>query len=215
MSKFIQSNEILYGDQTSPRTPIPEELDVLLPEIFKAVKDFGCDYYPSIVEMLKYDEMSEIAAYGGFPNRYPHWKWGMEYESIQKRYTYGGGKIFELVINTDPCYIYCMSSNTLLDNVTVVAHALGHCDFFKNNIFFEKTSKNMMNTMANHGSRIRKYMKRWGKEKVTEFLDDVLRIETLIDPAQAWQKRKISSLNLKDKREYKHPKRLKYRDDHE
>ncbi len=33
-------------------------------------------------------EMNEIAAYGGFPNRYPHWRFGMEYERLAKGYEY-------------------------------------------------------------------------------------------------------------------------------
>jgi stage V sporulation protein R len=28
--------------------------------------------------------MNEIAAYGGFPNRYPHWRFGMEYEQLSQ-----------------------------------------------------------------------------------------------------------------------------------
>jgi len=36
--------------------------------------------------MLSYDHMNEIAAYGGFPNRYPHWRFGMEYERLSKSY---------------------------------------------------------------------------------------------------------------------------------
>ena len=50
---------------------MPEDLEKLLPTIYKKVSDFGCDYYPTVVEMLTYDEISEIAAYGGFPVRYP------------------------------------------------------------------------------------------------------------------------------------------------
>lgn len=120
--------------------------------------------------------------------------------------------------NTNPCYIYCLDSNTLVDNITVVAHALGHNDFFKNNIFFAPTrvgDQNMMNRLANHGTRIRRYMKRWGKERVTEFIDYVLRIETLIDPAKAWKPKKIKNLVTSDYREYEYPNRLKVKDGHE
>jgi stage V sporulation protein R len=117
--------------------------------------------------------------------------------------------------NTNPCYIYCLDSNTLVDNVTVVSHALGHNDFFKNNIFFKPTSQNMMNQLANHGTRIRKYMKRWGKERVTEFIDYVLRIETLVDPVKAWSIKRIKDVVIQDTREYKHPHRLDVPDDHE
>lgn len=110
--------------------------------------------------------------------------------------------------NTNPCYIYNLSSNTLLDHLTVVAHATGHNDFFKNNIHFSATDTNMLNKMANHGTRIRKYMARWGKERVTEFLDYVMRLETLIDGAEAWTDRVVSEKNIRDKRTYRHPRRL-------
>ena len=116
--------------------------------------------------------------------------------------------------NTNPVYLYCLDSNTLVDNVTVVAHALGHADFFKNNIYFSQTSQNMMNQLANHGTRIRGYMSRWGKERVTEFIDHVLRIETLIDFSKAWERKKIKNPTIKDERTYRHPNRLNSEKDH-
>ena len=39
-----------------------------------------------------------------------------------------------------------------------MAHVYGHCDFFKNNLWFSKTSRKMMDIMANHGTAIRRYM---------------------------------------------------------
>ena len=79
-NKFFHGSSILHGNCTVPGVPLPEELKKLIPTIFKECKDYGLDYYPTIVQMLSYDEISEIASYGGFPVRYPHWKWGMEYE---------------------------------------------------------------------------------------------------------------------------------------
>lgn len=216
-SKFLTSSPLLLGDSTIPGVKMPEDLKKLLPKIYQAVHDFGCDFFPTVVEMLTYDEISEVAAYGGFPVRYPHWKWGMEYEELQKGYLLGMHRIYEMVSNTNPVYLYCLSSNTLVDNVTVVAHALGHADFFKNNIYFSKTnqSQNMVNQLANHGERIRRYMSRWGKERVTEFIDHVLRIETLIDFSKAWERKKIKNPIIKDEREYYYPDRLKIKKDHE
>jgi stage V sporulation protein R len=213
--KFMMGSPVLMGNSSVPGVPMPEELKRLLPEIFRKVSEFGCDFPPTVVEMLTYDEISEIAAYGGFPVRYPHWKWGMGYEELQRGYLYGMHRIYEMVTNCTPCYLYCLDSNSLLDNVTVVAHALGHADFFKNNIYFAQTSQNMMNELANHGTRIKKYMSRWGKERVTEFIDHVLRIETLIDPSKAWQPKKYKDNIPKDKRKYHHPSRLKVEDGHD
>jgi len=211
----MHGSPVLMGNNTIPGVPMPEDLKKLLPEIFRKVSEFGCDFPPTVVEMLTYDEISEIAAYGGFPVRYPHWKWGMEYEELQRGYMHGMHRIYEMVVNTNPCYLYCLDSNTLLDNVTVVAHALGHADFFKNNIYFSQTSQNMMNELANHGTRIRKYMSRWGKERVTEFIDHVLRIETLIDPSKAWKPKKYKDNIHRDSRKYHHPNRLKVEEGHD
>ena len=33
---------------------------------------------------LSYDQMNEVAAYGGFPTRYPHWRWGMGVRAPQQ-----------------------------------------------------------------------------------------------------------------------------------
>ena len=214
-SKFQWGSPLLMGDNTTPGLQLPEEIRNIIPTTFKAVRDFGLDFYPTVIQMLTYDEISEVAAYGGFPVRFPHWKWGMEYNELQQGYEHGMHRIYEMVVNTNPCYIYCLDSNTLVDNVTVIAHALGHNDFFKNNVFFEKTSQNMMNELANHGTRVRKYMQRWGKEKVIEFLDHVLRIETLIDPANAWEQKEFKEPVIRDKREYRHPRRLQLREGHE
>ena len=207
-SRMMSGSPILQGDNTVPGVPVHKELVDLLPRIEEECKNMGLDYYPIIVEFVRYDEMSELASYGGFPVRYPHWKWGMEYEQMARGYEFNQYRISEMVINTNPCYIYCMDSNTLVANVDVVCHAIGHNDFFKNNIFFEPTDDNMMNKLANHGTRIRRYMARWGYEVVTEFIDQVLRIETLIDPQKAWRKKKIKPVDPRDKRKYRYPKRI-------
>jgi stage V sporulation protein R len=214
-SKFFHGLSMLPGDSTTPGVQIPDDLKKLIPTIFQKCKDFGLDFYPTVIQMLSYDEISEVAAYGGFPVRYPHWQWGMEYEELQRGYEYGAHRIYEMVINTSPCYLYCLNSNTILDNVTVIAHALGHNDFFKNNVFFEKTSLNMINQLANHGTRIRKYSSRWGREKVTEFIDHCLRIATLIDPSKAWSSKVIKEHIVKDVRKWKHPKRLHVDETHD
>jgi stage V sporulation protein R len=73
------------------------------------------------------DDLNEIAAYGGFPTRYPHWSFGMSYEELRKGYDYGLSKIYEMVINNDPCYAYLMRCNHTVDQKLVMAHVYGHC----------------------------------------------------------------------------------------
>jgi stage V sporulation protein R len=113
-------------------------------EIRELAKDYGLDFYETIFEVVDAEELNMIASYGGFPTRYPHWRFGMEYEQLSKGYQYGLSKIYELVINNDPCYAYLMRSNSLMDQKLVMAHVYGHCDFFKNNYWFSKTDRKMM-----------------------------------------------------------------------
>lgn len=208
-SKMMSGTPLLKGNNTIPGIKMHKEVAAVLPRIEDECRKMGLDYFPIVVEFVSYDEMAELASYGGFPVRYPHWRFGMEYEEMARGYEHNQYRISEMVINTNPCYIYCMDSNTLVDNVDVIAHAIGHNDFFKNNIFFEPTDENMMNKLANHGTRIRNYMARWGYEVVTEFIDHCLRIETLIDPSKAWKKKKIREAVVRDERNYRFPDRIK------
>lgn len=150
-------------------------------KIEKAARSVGLDFFETVFELVTYDQLNQIAAYGGFPVRYPHWRFGMEYESLSKSYEYGLSKIYELVINNDPCYAYLMEGNEFLDQKLVMAHVFGHCDFFKNNYWFSPTNRKMMDNMANHATRIRRYMDRYGVENVENFIDLCLSLENLID----------------------------------
>ena len=157
------------------------ELEAERKRICKIAKDCGLDFFETIFELITYDQISQIASYGGFPVRYPHWKFGMEYEQLSKSYEYGLSKIYEMVINTDPCYAYLMEGNSMMDQKLVMAHVYGHCDFFKNNVWFSQTNRKMMDQMANHATRIRRYIDRHGYEEVEKFIDVCLSIENLID----------------------------------
>jgi len=153
----------------------------------------GLDFYPTVFEMLTADQMSQMAAYGGFPQRYPHWRFGMEYERLRKQHKYGLGRIYEMVINNDPCYAYLLNDNMMVDHKTVIAHVYAHCDFFKNNLWFSRTNRRMIDEMANHATRIRRYMDRHGVERVEELVDTFLALENLIDPHSVFMRRQPES----------------------
>jgi len=177
----------------STQHELPAELRDLQLEVEQHARSYGLDFYDTIFEVLDYDELSEIAAMGGFPTRYPHWRFGMEYEQLSKGYRYGLQKIYEMVINNDPCYAYLLRCNQAVDQKLVMAHVYGHNDFFKNNIGFAPTSRKMMDEMANHGSRIRRYMERYGEEEVESFIDSCLCLDNLIDIHAPFIKRREGS----------------------
>jgi len=157
------------------------ELSRIQEEIKGYAASYGLDFFETIFEMVDYDKMNEIAAYGGFPTRYPHWRFGMEYEQLAKSYSYGLSKIYEMVINNDPCYAYLLECNELVDQKIVMAHVYGHCDFFKNNQWFAYSNRHMIDEMANHATRIRRYIDRYGYDIVEEFIDRCLSLENVID----------------------------------
>ncbi len=157
------------------------ELAAWKAKIEKHASGFGLDFFETIFEIITYDQINQFAAYGGFPVRYPHWRFGMEYEQLSKSYEYGLSKIYEMVINTDPCYAYLMEGNRMVDQKLVMAHVYGHCDFFKNNQWFAPTNRKMMDAMANHATRIRRYIDRYGVDVVEDFVDKCLSLENLID----------------------------------
>jgi len=163
------------------RYRLTPEMEKAQTEIREIARGYGLDCFDTIFELVDYDEINEIASLGGFPTRYPHWRFGMEYEYLNKSYTYGLQKIYELVINNDPCYAYLQVGNEIVDQKLVMAHVFGHCDFFKNNIWFSKTNRKMLDEMANHASRIREYQDRYGVEPVENFIDLCLSIDNLID----------------------------------
>jgi stage V sporulation protein R len=187
---------------------LPIEITKIQDQVKILARDFGLDPFEVNFEMVDYDEISQIAARGGFPVRYPHWRFGMEYDQLSKSYTYGLSKIYEMVINTDPCTAYLLQANAIGDQKLVIAHVYGHSDFFKNNLYFSKTNRKMLDKMANHATRIRNYMDRHGVDEVETFIDVCLSLENLIDPFLPFQnpQQKDVSEPTSDPKRFESPK---------
>ncbi len=163
------------GSRTSP------ELQRLAISIAALARSHGLDFFDTIFEVVDYRQMNEIAAYGGFPSRYPHWSFGMQFDQLEKGYSYGLQKIYEMVINNDPSYAYLLECNALVDQKLVMAHVYAHVDFFKNNLCFAPTNRKMLDAMANHGTRVRKYVEKHGEDTAESFLDTCHSLDNLID----------------------------------
>ncbi|HEX7049399.1 MAG TPA: SpoVR family protein [Longimicrobiales bacterium] len=162
-------------------THLPSHLHDIRNRVEGYARAYGLDFFDTVFEVLGFDEINMVAAYGGFPNRYPHWRFGMDYERLSKGYEYGLSKIYEMVINNDPTYAYLLAANHLVDQKLVMAHVCGHGDFFKHNFSFRHTNRKMVDEMANHAARVRRYMETYGEEEVERFLDRCLSLDNLID----------------------------------
>ena len=156
-------------------------------QITEQAREFGLDFFQMRYEICPADIIYTFGAYA-MPTRFSHWSFGKRFYMEKTNYDYGLSKIYELVINSDPCYAFLLDSNTLLQNKLIAAHVLAHCDFFKNNWRFRDTSRQMVWTMATFANRVQAYEHEYGREKVERFLDAVLAIHEHIDPFPARQR---------------------------
>jgi len=166
--------------------------------IERVARDSGLDFFPVVFEMLDARDVNGVAAYGGFPVRYPSWRFGMEFERLDKGYSWGLSKIYELVINNDPTYAYLVRSNSDMEQKLVMAHVFGHADFFKHNVWFSPTNRHMLDSMANHGTRLRRYIDSYGQDTVETFLDRALSLDNLVDPFLPLRTRLQGSSNARE-----------------
>ncbi|PAL14840.1 SpoVR family protein [Peribacillus simplex] len=174
-----------------------EALSRAIDEITEIAKSVGLDFYPMRYEICPSEIIYTFGAYG-MPTRYSHWSFGKQFHKMKLQYDFGLSKIYELVINSNPCYAFLLDSNSLIQNKLIVAHVLAHCDFFKNNIRFQNTNRDMVESMAATANRIRQYEIQYGKKEVETFLDAVLAIEEHIDPALL---RPASTITFEDEEE--------------
>lgn len=160
---------------------LPSALAAQQVEVEALARSMGLDFPEIVYEVVDHRQLNEIAALGGFPVRYPYWRFGMEYDRLIKGHTYGLQRIYELVVNTRPVVAYLLSQNSPVEQKLVMAHVCGHADFFANNAWFSHTDGNMMDGLASHGARIRALSDRYGMDAVEAFIDRVHSVDNLVD----------------------------------
>jgi len=156
-------------------------LEQALEQIWEVARHFGLDPYPVRFEVVPATVMYEIGSYA-LPGRYSHWTFGKAYHRMKTMYDFGLSKIYEVVINTNPAYGFLLETNSPIQNKLVMAHVLGHVDFFKHNAYFSRTNRRMVETVSAHSSRMAEYEFKYGRKTVERLLDAVLSIEEHIDP---------------------------------
>lgn len=184
-------------------------LERSIAEITEIAAGFGLDFYPMRYEICPADIIYTFGAYG-MPTRFSHWSFGKTFHKMKMQYDFGLSKIYELVINSNPCYAFLLDGNSLIQNKLIVAHVLAHCDFFKNNARFSMSNRNMVESMAATADRISNYEMEYGTEAVESFIDAVLAIQEHVDPQlikpRHLDKQRYMELKLKEQRGEKPPK---------
>ena len=86
------------------------------------------------------------------------------------------GLPYELIINSNPSIAYLMRENPMYLQILIMAHCVGHSDFFKNNRMFKNTRPEaIVSKMRNAKKRIQEYTENpnIGLDKVESFLDNL------------------------------------------
>ena len=144
-------------------------------KIIEIAKKYNLDWYDINYEICDYYEMMGHMSYHGMPSHYNHWSYGKSFEQTRQLYNLGAqGLPYELIINSDPSIAYLMRQNDLYLQILIMAHCIGHSDFFKNNRCFQHTdAKNIVAKFRNARNRIQKYSEdpSIGIDVVEEFID--------------------------------------------
>jgi len=178
---------------------IASDLEEPVTEARNLAKKLGLEPYPVNYWIVDYDEMNELIAYGGFQSRYPHWRWGMQYDRQQKQGQYGGGKAFEIVNNDNPAHAFLQESNTTADQKAVITHVEAHSDFFANNEWFglftgdssDAAQVNAAAMLERHARAIGEYMAdpEIDRASVEKWIDNALVLEDTIDQHAVFSRR--------------------------
>jgi stage V sporulation protein R len=149
-------------------------------ELRELARQLGLDFFEVLFEVVPQDIMSEIAAYG-LPTRARHWSYGKVYNRQRIYGQMGLSKIYEIVLNNDPAYAFLLDTNPEIANLLVAAHVYAHSDFFKQNVYFGPTNRNMVNLAVEHALRIDEYIERYGLDCVERMMDIAFAVDRHID----------------------------------
>ena len=116
------------------------------------------------------ERIYDIAA-RGLPGRYPHWRFGRGYEQQKHGYDHGHGRIYELILNTDPVQAYLLEGNSITAQTLVIAHCLGHAHFFRQSRYFAATDRRILGRVRAASGRFEQYARRYGRDEVEDFMD--------------------------------------------
>ncbi len=158
-----------------------EDLAAQVEELWALACHQGLDPWPTRFDVVTAEALVELAAYGA-PGRFQHWSHGKAYQRLKSQQRLGLVQHFELVVPSDPCQAFLLDANDALTNLVVVAHVLGHADFFAHNAHFQAVGLLPAERVHLHGQRLWAYAQRHGPGEVERLLDALLMVEGFVEP---------------------------------
>ena len=154
-------------------------------KICNIAKKHNLDWFEIEYEFVDYFSMIGAMAFHGLPSHFNHWSFGKSFERTHQMYNMGmEGLPYELILNSNPSLAYMMRENPLPLQILIMAHCVGHSDFFKNNRAFKDTDAiNVTRKFRSARQRIQKYIEdpTIGIEKVEDVIDACHTVQYQID----------------------------------
>jgi len=149
-------------------------------EIYALVLKFGLTPFPISFEEVPREIIWDTASYG-LPTRMSHWSFGKSFQHQKINGEMGFSKIYELIINSNPSLALLDETNDDVTNLLICAHCWGHSDFFKHNLMFAPTNRNMVNQAEANAKLIDEFKTRYGIDPVEDWMDIAFAIDNHID----------------------------------
>lgn len=149
----------------------------------------GLDYFPVSFEEVPREIIWDTASYG-LPTRMSHWSFGKSFQHQKFNGEMGFGKIYELVINSNPSIALLDETNSDVSNLLICAHVLAHSDFFKNNLLFAPTNRNIINQAEQNAKVIDGFKNKYGVDAVEDWMDIAFSIDGHLDWARGESRQK-------------------------
>lgn len=174
---------------------LPKSADLLSPleAVERVAYELGLSPFPIDLIFAPADLIKKYQSLGA-PGRYPHWTLERDYHRQKQLASLGISAAVEHVTNTNPARIYLTEGASPALQMLNFACALAEADFYKNNVAFVQTNRQMDQIFHLHAQRVYQYSEQYGLETVADFFDNAFAIRHLIDPfvqdKPSWQEYK-------------------------
>lgn len=181
----LQAAHLAPAAATGPRAFSPRGTGATwrdwIQPVVDAARAIGLD--PCATEFFEVpaDTLFDLAAYG-LPGMYGHWSFGQSRWRHKGEFDAGLATIHELVTHTEPAYAYLLDHNSLSDHIFVMAHVMGHSDFFLRNAFLREARTDMLPLLREAAGRFARYESEQGLPALERLLDLAHALMWHVDP---------------------------------
>ena len=164
------------------------ELPAIIRDTADRSRAIGLDAGDIHFEVVPERLLTALTAYGGLLGRYRHWSFGKAFGRLGLQQTYRLSRMYELVVNTDPAVAYVLDEATPLEQRVVVAHVIGHVDFFRRHHRLSALSASMAREAAELSRRVEALSRRRGRPHAEALLaDGMVLMDLIADGVEDWR----------------------------